>query len=186
MSNILQGVCGGRLFNFMIKTRTEKKEIIGDLKEKIEKQKIIIFADFAGLKIKDIVDLRKKLKMIDSQLKVAKKTLVQIAFQEEGLKIGVKDLKGEIAFVFGFRDEISPAKIVWQFSQENPNFKILGGVLENKFIEAERVIELAKLPTKEELLGKLVGSISAPISNLINVLEANIKGLIFVLRQIKA
>jgi len=166
-------------------TKIQKQKILKDLKEKISKQKVTIFVDFTGLKVKDIFDLRKKLKMVDSQLKVAKKTLVQIAFKETGLKTEIKKLKGEIAFVFGLKDEISPAKIIFQFSQINPNLKILGGFLENKFIEAEKIVELAKLPTKEELLGKLVGSISAPISNFANVLKESIKGLIYVLSAIE-
>ena len=170
----------------MVRTKEEKKKILEELKEKISKQKVTIFVDFTGLKTKDIFDLRKKLKMVDSQLKVTKKTLAQIAFNKSGLKTEIKKLKGEIAFVFGLKDEISPAKTIWQFAETNPNLKILGGFLENKFVEAEKIIELAKLPTREELLARLVGSISAPISNFVNVLEANIKGLIFVLKQIKA
>jgi len=170
----------------MAKTKEEKEKILEELKEKISKQKVTIFVDFTGLKTKDIFDLRKKLKMVDSQLKVTKKTLAQIAFNKSGLKTEIKKLKGEIAFVFGLKDEISPAKTIWQFAETNPNLKILGGFLENKFVEAEKIIELAKLPTREELLARLVGSISAPISNFVNVLEANIKGLIFVLKQIKA
>jgi len=67
----------------------------------------------------------------------------------------------------------------------DPNLKILGGIFKNEFVEAEKIIELAKLPTREELLARLVGSISAPISNFINVLEANIKGLIYVLTKAK-
>ena len=176
--------------DFLIKnmplTKIQKKKIIEELKEKIAQQKVTIFVDFTGLKAKDIFDLRKKLKMVDSQLKIAKKTLAQIAFKESGLKTEIKKLKGEIALVFGLKDEISPAKTIWQSALADPNLKILGGFLENKFVEAEKIIELAKLPTREELLARLVGSISAPISNFVNVLEANIKGLIFVLKQIKA
>jgi len=176
--------------DFLIKnmplTKIQKKKIIEELKEKIAQQKVTIFVDFTGLKAKDIFDLRKKLKMVDSQLKIAKKTLAQIAFKESGLKTEIKKLKGEIALVFGLKDEISPAKTIWQSALAAPNLKILGGFLENKFVEAEKIIELAKLPTREELLARLVGSISAPISNFVNVLEANIKGLIFVLKQIKA
>jgi len=166
-------------------TRIQKQKIIEELKEKIAQQKVTIFVDFTGLKAKDIFDLRKKLKMADSQLKITKKTLAQISFKESGLKTEIKKLKGEIAFVFGLKDEISPAKTLWQSALADPNLKILGGFLENKFVEAEKIIELAKLPTREELLARLVGSISAPISNFVNVLEANIKGLIFVLKQIK-
>jgi large subunit ribosomal protein L10 len=167
-------------------TRAQKQKIIEDLKEKIAQQKVTIFVDFTGLKAKDIFDLRKKLKTVDSQFKIAKKTLAQIALKESGLKIEIKKLKGEIAFVFGLKDEISPAKTIWQSTLIDPNLKILGGFLENEFVEAEKIIELAKLLTREELLARLVGSISAPISNFVNVLETNIKGLIYVLKQIKA
>ena len=166
-------------------TKVQKQKIIEDLKEKIAQQKVTIFVDFTGLKAKDIFDLRKKLKMADSQLKIAKKTLAQIAFKEMGLKTEIKKLKGEIAFVFGLKDEISPTKTIFQFSRIDPNLKILGGFLENKFVEAEKIIELAKLPTREELLGKLVGSISAPVSNLINVLQGNLRKFVFILSQIK-
>lgn len=167
-------------------TKEQKKAILKDLKENISKQKVIIFADFTGLKVKDISDLRKKLKKSDSQLKVAKKTLAQIAFKEGGFKAEIKGLKGEIAFIFGFKDEISPAKIVFQIAEKNPNLKILGGVLENKIVNADRIIELARLPTREELLARLVGSVSAPMSNILSVLQGNIKGLIYVLANAKA
>jgi large subunit ribosomal protein L10 len=170
-------------------TRIQKQKIIKDLKEKIQKQKIIIFVDFTGLKVKDLFNLRKKLKTIDSQIKVAKKTLAEIAFKELKGKtlqsFDVKNLRGQVAFIFGFKDEISPTKIVWLTSQENPNLKILGGFLEDQFIEAEKVIELAKLSGKEELLRRLVGSVSAPISNFIYILQANTKGLLYVLNAIK-
>jgi len=166
-------------------TKEKKREIIEGLKEKIAKQKIMVFIDFTGLKVKDFSNLRKKIKAAENELKVAKKTLVQFAFRECGINIEIKKIKGEMALVFGLKDEISPAKIVWQFAETTPNLKILGGVLENKFVEAEKIIELAKLPTKKELLARLVGSVSAPISNFVNVLEANIKGLIYVLTKAK-
>jgi len=166
-------------------TRIQKQKIIEDLKEKIAKQKAMIFVDFTGLKVKDLSNLRKKLKRVGDEIKIAKKTLLGIALKNAGIKIETKKLKGEIALIFGYKDEISPAKIVYQFSQERPNLKILGGIIENKFTEAEQVITLAQLPTKEELLAKLVSSISAPISNFVNVLQGNIKGLIYALSAIK-
>jgi len=87
--------------------------------------------------------------------------------------------------VFGYKDEISLTKIIYQFAEANPNLKILGGFLENQFRTAEEIITLAQLPTKEELLSGLVRSVSAPISNFINVLQGNIKGLIIVLAKAK-
>lgn len=94
-------------------------------------------------------------------------------------------MEGEIASVFGFKDEILPAKTAYQFSLENKNLRMLGGYFKGKFMGAEEIITLAQLPTKDELLGRLVGSISAPISNFARVLHANIKGLIYALSAIK-
>jgi len=138
-----------------------------------------------GLKVKDISDLRKKLKTEEGNLKVVKKTLIEKAFKENNLEFDKNKYKEEIALVLGFKDEILPAKTVYQFGLANEKLKILGGFLEGKFKEAEEIIALAQLPTKEGLLAKLVGSIASPISGLINVLQGNIKGLITVLARAK-
>lgn len=168
-------------------TKTQKKKIIDTLKEKIAKQKAMIFIDFTGLKIKEFSNLRKKLKENFGELKVVKKTLLQFAIKDYNPSVAqdVKKLKGEIALVFGYKDEMSLTKMVYQFSKEHPSLKILGGILENKLKGAEDIITLAQLPTREELLVKLVGTISAPISNFLIVLEGNIKGLIYLLSVIK-
>jgi large subunit ribosomal protein L10 len=170
----------------MPKTKEQKKKILKDLKEKIEKQKIMIFVDFTGIKNKEFFSLRKKLKELGNDLKVAKKTLINLALKEENLNVvDVKKLSGEIALVFGLKDEISIAKTIYEFSKEVKNLKILGGILQKIFISPEKIEELAKLPTKEELLAKLTSSISAPISNFVYVLKFIPQSLIFVLSQIK-
>lgn len=169
----------------MALTKTQKQKIIEDLKEMLSRQKAIILVGISGLKVKDISQLRKKLKAIDGNLRVAKKTLIELAFKENNLKFDKDKFREEIALAFGFKDEIEPVKIVYQFSRENENLKILGGYLESNFKEAQEIITLAQLPSREELLARLVGSISSPISGLINVLQGNIKGLIRVLAQVK-
>ena len=166
-------------------TKEQKKKIVEDLKEKIARQKAIIFVDFSGLRVKDLSNLRKKLKAANSELKVTKKTLLDLVFKKTGLAIEAKKIKGEIALIFGYNDGLSLAKMIYQFSETNPNLKILGGFFEKKFREAEEIITLAQLPTREELLAKLVGTIFAPVSNLVNVLQGNIKGLIYALSGIK-
>ncbi|MDI6591529.1 MAG: 50S ribosomal protein L10 [Patescibacteria group bacterium] len=173
------------IFNYMALTKERKKKIIEDLIEKIKKKKALIFVNFSGLKVKDLSELRKELKKVSSEFKVAKKTLLNLALKEKKLKIEPKKLIGEIALVFGYKDEISPAKVVYNFSKTNPNLKILGGFIEDKYQEAEEIIGLAQLPTREELLTELLGSISAPISNFINVLRANLKNFVYILSQIK-
>jgi large subunit ribosomal protein L10 len=99
--------------------------------------------------------------------------------------INVKNLIGEIAVIFGLSDEILPTKIVYQFSKENKNLKILGGILEKSFVGPEKIEELAALPSKEELLAKLIGNIFAPVQNLVYLLKSIPQSLIFVLNQIQ-
>jgi len=172
----------------MALSRQKKQEIIQDLKEKINRQKTIVFVDFKGLKVKDVLDLKRKLNQSDSLFRVSKKTLFKIAIKDLGSSFSQKinEFKGDLGIIFGFKDVISPSKTIYNFSLENEKLKILGGVFEGNFIEQEKVIELAKLPTKEELLARLVGSVSAPVSNLVYVLQENIKGLVRVLSEIKS
>jgi len=169
----------------MALTKAQKQKILDELKEKIAKQKAMVIFDFTGLKVKDFSNLRKKIKSAGDDIRVAKKTLLGIALKDAKLKIETKKIPGELAVAFGYSDEISPAKITYQFSQENPNLKILGGFLENKWREAEEIIELAQLPTREELLTRLVGSINAPLSNFVYALRYNLKGLMYLLSVIK-
>lgn len=166
-------------------TRAQKQKILEDLKDKIAKQKAIVLIGITGLKVKDISDLRKKMKAIDGNLKVAKKTLIEKAFKENNLEFDKSKYKEEVALAFGFKDEIMPAKIIYQFGLTNEKLKILGGFLEGKFKEVEEIIALAQLPTRNELLTKLVGGISAPISKFVYALNYNIKGLLQVLARAK-
>jgi len=171
----------------MAKSKEEKKKILEDLKEEFKKQKMMVLVNFTGLKVKDFFELRRRLKPANSRIKVIKKTLLNLVLKEFSPDFSQKlaQFKAQIAIVFGFEDEILPAKILHQFSVENPNCKILAGYFDKKFREKEEMITLAQLPTKNELLARLVGNLSAPISNFINMLEGNIKGLIYVLSAIK-
>jgi len=171
----------------MALTKQQKQEIVNDLKEKIDDQKTMVFVDFTGLEVKDLFDLREKLKKKKSLLKVSKKTLLKVALKDfdPSLADRIKELNGELAVIFGFEDEVSPAKVVFNFSTGNDKLEILGGFFQGKYIDKDKVIELAKIPTEEELLARLVGSLSAPISNFANVLQGNIKGLVCVLSAIK-
>lgn len=173
------------IFINMALSKAQKQEIVEDLKEKVERQKIMIFVDFTGLKVKDLFNLRKKLKIANGELKVAKKTLTKIVFKSAQLDLEPKKIPGQVCLVLGYKDVISPAKIIYQFSQENPNLKILGGFFEKKIREAGDIITLAQISSKEELLSELVRSINVPISNLVNVFQRNIKGLIYILANLK-
>ncbi len=169
----------------MALTKAQKQKILDDLKGKIDKQKSVVFADFKGLKVKDLSSLRKEMKKKDCELKVAKKTLISSAFKAKKIEVDTKKLEGEILLGFGYKDEILPFKTLYQFSKGNENLKILGGFIGQEFVDKEKANELGQLPSKAELLARLVGSISSPLSGMVNVLQGNIKGLFYILKQAK-
>jgi large subunit ribosomal protein L10 len=166
-------------------TKEQKQNIVSDLEQKIEKQKSIVFMDFTGIKVKTLAKFREVLKEQGSELKVAKKSLMEIALKNKKVELGTKQLEGEVAMVFGYDDEITPSKLVYQFSKENGQAKILGGFLENKFYQMADVIRLAQLPNKEQLLGMLVGTLNAPATNFVGVLSGNMRKLVTVLSNIR-
>ncbi len=167
-------------------TKDQKQKIIEDLKGKFSRQKAIIFTNIQGLKVKHLTDLRKRLKKEEIDYKMVKKTLFKIAAPKNFPEIELKGKEGEIAIAFDYKDEISPAKILYKFSRENENLKIIGGIIDGRFFEKEEIVSLAKLPQKEQLLAKLVGTINAPMAGLVNVLKGNLRNLVYLLSAIKS
>ncbi len=170
----------------MAVSKQQKQEIVRDLQHKIKRAKSVVFTKFFGVGANDINTLRRKIKESGSEYTVAKKTLVDVAFADskiDGLK--TKEMEGEVATVFGYEDEVAPAKILDEFKKEHNGIELVGGVLENKFIDAAQVQALAKMPSKPELYAKIVGSIKAPISGFVNVLNGNLRGLVIVLKAIE-
>lgn len=158
----------------MALTKEQKTKQIKDIREKVSNQKSMVFVDFAKVPSKDMFGLRKTLKDEGCNLKIAKKTLVRIAFGQSNIPFWNKIksvVPGQLALVFGVEDELSPARISNRFAKDHENFKILGGIFENKFIDREKVLVLANIPPRNELLSRLVGSLSSPISSFARVLN---------------
>ncbi|MFH0854515.1 MAG: 50S ribosomal protein L10 [bacterium] len=170
----------------MPKTRAKKEELVKVYIEKLNKGKSVAIANFQRLTVKEVENLRKKCREINVECLVAKKNLLAVALKEKGLDEGAIDIfENNIGVAFG-ADEIAPAKLFSNFAKEHGDkFNLIAGILENKMISVEQIRALANLPSKEELLAKIVGSIQAPISNFVNVLQGNIRGLAQVLNRIK-
>ena len=170
----------------MALTKQRKQDNLKSIKENISKQKSVIFADFSKVNSKDLFNLRKTLKAAGCKLQVGKKTLIRIAFGQSGISFWNKIKKNvpeQLALVFGIEDEIAPARISNQFSKTNENFKILGGIFPTeggsasggekrfRYIERERVLELANIPPRNELLGRLVGSLASSMASFVRVID---------------
>ena len=167
-----------------MQTKSQKKDLVKDLAEKIKNSKAVVFSDFKGLSVKNMTLLRRELKVKEIDFQVLKKTLITLALKDAGIKMDACKLKGQIAVAVSAGDEVEAAKIIAKACKASENLKMLGGILGKEILSDKEVASLAKLPSKDELLAKLVGTLNAPISSFANVLAGNIRGLVQVLKGI--
>ena len=171
----------------MAKSRQQKEQSVADITGKFTKMKGAVLVDYKGLKVKDAQKIREKSWAEAMDYAVVKKSLIKLALKNAGWegKVDAKKLEGNLGLITGYSDEAATAKFAAMASKEFEAFKILGGLFEGQFVEAGKVKALASLPSRVELLAKLVGTLQAPISGLVNVLAGNLRGLVQVLNAIK-
>lgn len=170
----------------MALSRKKKEEFIADIIDKLNRSKSVVFTDYRGLDVESINEVRNKLREQGVDYKVIKNSLFKRALNETNLKINVEEFENHpIAAAFSYKDEMIPAKVIYDYSKKNENLEILSGILEGKEVDAIAVKSLAKLPSREELYAKLVGSLVSPMRGLVNVLTGNMRGLVNVLNAYK-
>jgi large subunit ribosomal protein L10 len=171
----------------MPKSKVQKQEILRSLQKKIGEAKSIVFAGFNALGVKDNEALRDLLRQENGEYYVAKKTLLGLAFKNQGVDVlDTKGLDGKIAAIFSYGDEVAAAKVLDNFRKDKgEKLYFLGGILEGKLLSKEEIEAVAKLPSKTELYAKLVGSLNAPVSGFVNALAGNLRNLVYVLKAIE-
>jgi large subunit ribosomal protein L10 len=170
----------------MPKTRAEKEEIVNDLAKKLSEIKSASFASIHGYTMEDADTIRSKGRESGVKFAVTKKTLLKRAVDKAGIEnLNPDEFEGSVLFAMGYDDEVSAAKLLSDLVEEKEEMKILGGILEGVGIGSDEVMNLSKLPSKQELLAKLVGSINSPVSGFVNVLAGNMRGFVQVLNSIK-
>jgi len=176
----------------MARTKVQKQQIVSALRDKFSKAKIVLFTSFArenepGLGVNQIQKLKQDLYDNQAEYSVARKRIIDVAMRATDYKdlTLVNDLTGSVGLVFGYGDVIATSKATYLFSKKNEPLKLLGAILDGELLDAERLIALAQLPGREDLLAKLVGLLSSPMSGLVGVLQGNIRNLVSVLDQIR-
>lgn len=171
-----------RIYKPMTKTKAQKESVLNGLLDKFQRMKSAVIVSFSGLKVKDAQKLREQSWQAGVAYEVVKKTLLDLAVKKSGLPdMETKKLQGNIAVAFGLDDEIGAPKLMADFAKGNETVKIVGGILDGRHIDAAAVKSLAGLPGRRELLGRVVGTIAAPMSGMLNVLQGNLRGLVQVL-----
>lgn len=173
----------------MPKTRQQKEEAVTDITDKLGRAKSVVFADYKGMTMKQLSALRKKLREVQSEFSVTKNTLLELALKNSKLIRHLADqnskLEGPIATLFSYDDEITPIKLLVKALKDSGIGAVKGGFLGQDALDASKINQLAALPSKDELRGKTVGVLAAPLQGMISVLQGNLRNLVYALSQIQ-
>ena len=158
----------------MTKAIEMKKGVVAEIAEKLQKSASCVVVDYKGLKVEELTELRNKFREAGIDYKVYKNTLVRRAAAEVGnmAQFDNVNLVGTNAIAFGYEDPVAPAKIVNDFAKTHPKLELKMGFVEGEFYDAENIKKLAEIPSREELIAKLLGSLKAPVSNFVYLVDA--------------
>jgi large subunit ribosomal protein L10 len=161
----------------------KKVKVVAGLEDTFSRCNIGIFTDYRGLTTADLNDLRRKLREAGVEYKVVKNTLAQIAARSAGLEHTVDSFTGPVAVAFGYGELTDAAKILTEYIRSNKSvMSIRGGFLSDRVLTAEDIETLARLPSRAVLISQVMAGIQSPISGLVNVLAAPIRGMMQVLQ----
>lgn len=150
----------------------QKKQAVAELAEKLKAAQAGVLVDYRGLTVEEDTNLRKKLREAGVEYKVVKNTLTRFAANEVGLTGLDDELNGPTALAISADDPVAPAKVISDFAKSNECLKIKAGFLDGAVISLDEVNKLAKTPSRETLIAQIMGSLNAPISNLVRTLQA--------------
>ncbi|BAK43638.1 50S ribosomal protein L10 [Eggerthella sp. YY7918] len=149
----------------------QNQETLVKIKEDLQDVTAVWVVDYRGLTVKEIQTLRSNIREADALMKVYKNTLMHIAVEEMELPNLDSVLEGPSAFVFAGADPVASAKALKDFAKTNKNLVIKGGMMDGQFVDAAQVEAIASLPSREELIAKLLGTISNPLVKTVRVLN---------------
>lgn len=149
----------------------QKEEVVKSLAEKMKNSKIILLTDYRGINVSDVTKLRANLRDTKAEYKVIKNNIIKRALDSNG-ESGLDDLlEGPTALVMSEGDYLEPLKAIYAYAKENEFYKIKGGIIDGKVMTTEELITLAKLPSRQELLGMLAGALLGNISKVAVALD---------------
>ena len=166
--------------------RLEKKQKIAeDLHERFSKSVVVVVTDYKGLDVSSMNDLRRKLREEDIEFQVAKNTLLMRAAKDTEVALIEDYFKGPSAVALSYKDPVAPAKILAQFAKDNQKLEIKGGVLKNKVLDVDAIMALAKLPSREVLLGQLLSVLNEVPTSFVRTIAEIPRSLLNVLTAIR-
>jgi large subunit ribosomal protein L10 len=163
----------------------QKIDIVEKYTEKFKEAKSVYIADYSGIDVATVTDVRKKFRDQNVEYKVLKNRLAKISLNNAGITELDEHLKGVNTFVIGYDDPVAPAKIFEDFNKKQEVLKLKAVLFEGKVFEAEQAKEIAKLPSREALLGQFVGMLQSPMTKLAATLSSSMQKMVGVLNALK-
>ena len=168
-----------------MKTREEKSQEVSELNEQIGKASNAFLIDFKGITVPQVTELRKQVRQTNSGYVVVKNTLALIALKDSPIINMKEKFTGPTAIAFNSDDAVTLAKALTKFAKDVPAVQFKGALLNGQVVPASEIQNIANLPSREELVSKLLFLLQSPIRGLVTVLQANIRNLVVVLGQIE-
>jgi large subunit ribosomal protein L10 len=165
-------------------SREKKTELLEEYKDILKNREGYFLVRSDSVDTATITELKKELKQSNANFSVLKNTIFKLALQDTNQPVEIQDFDGATAVIYFDDDPTTPAKLVRKVQKETEAMNTKGGVFEGQFLTEANVIQLAEIPSREELLGMLVGSMSAPLTNFMNAVTGNVKGLTVALKGI--
>ncbi len=163
----------------------EKKQVVEEIKQKLDAATLVVCTDYRGLTVEQITQLRNSLRIPGVEYRVLKNTMFRFALKQSGYDDIAAQVIGPNAVIFSNEDPVGPAKIITEFARTNKQLEIKMGILEGKYLSADGVKDLANLPSREVLIAQVLGTMQAPITSFVRVLNANLTGLVRALDGIR-
>lgn len=156
----------------MSKNRQLKEVKVAEIKEKMEKAEGIVLANYQGLTVEEVTELRKKMREEGVEYKVFKNTLSVLAAKELGYDAMTDLFQGPISIALGYEDPTAPARILNDFAKDHKKLELKGGLVQGEVYDENKIKVLAEIPPRDVLIAKLLGSFKAPISNFAYLINA--------------
>lgn len=165
--------------------RSQKEQIVAEVTEVVNRASGMFFTDFSGLTVEQATELRREFRKSGVQYRVAKNTLIRKALENATGYDKVFDrLAGPTGVAFAFEDAVAPAKIIKKFSDKHGKLGLKVCVIEKQVYEGARLDELAKLPTRKDLIAGILGCIQSPLAGVPTVLNAVMRELVSVIDEV--
>jgi large subunit ribosomal protein L10 len=166
----------------MALSREKKEKIVEELAEKLSRSQGLIMADYRGLSTTELTELRNKLREQDTGFHVVKNNLVKLAMEQAGVPWEPSLFDGPTAIGFCYEDIPGPAKVLVDFSADSKVMSLRGGLLGDALVDVAQISDMAALPSGEVLIAQVISRISGPLVGLVNVLNAPLQDLAYVLQ----